>query len=815
MLFTAHGRAMSATLVPTGQRRCCNPYNRTDIRNHKMRAATAHSGRWLCGTCRQQCAREATRQNESQNDVLVGVHEPTGGEPEPAEIEQHQHESEDKLNFSMEASSDTEFEPIEMERQEIAQFLNKRLKRSHNSPFKKRYAFMKSYTARKVRQALSTLHKVYSARNSTDRRSCISRSSGRRSSSSGTRSSTRASSSSQINEDIVDIDSIEQLAQPLPCSPPPSPTRMENAAGFNTPNVEADDSAAPPALVAITDTVHQSRDASITTSATAGPQCSSTNLFDDNNDSIGSCSHNCNILNELVTKFQNASSQNDKMKILVIACASGLSDRLLTRSFGCCHKTVAKARRIYEKDGILAQPDPREYDRVPEEHKRLAKEFYNIDDFSSRPMTGTRDFVKGVPKRLLMLSLRELYVAFKVKYPEVKMGFSTFCDMRPKHCVFAGGRGTLNICVCLLHQNPKLMLEGARIFKLSETDASPMNSYQDVLRVMVCDMDSAECRLGRCARCPGAAALEARLTQLFAAHAITEVRYRQWETVDRCAMNTIVAPVEEFIAPLVEKMKKLRDHCFISKRQSRHAHMRKDTLKENEVLVQGDYSENFQMVAQDAPQGWHWSKTMATIHPFVVYYKEADTIKHFSHVVISNHHTHNTAAVHLFQGRLVQRIKEKVGPHITDITYFSDGCAAQYKNKSNFLNVTMHQKDFGMRAEWHFFATSHGKGPCDGVGGSVKRLAARACIQGSASIQTANELYEYIKVAMPDTVFDYTDIEEHERHEEELRARFAGARTLPGTQGFHCIKPREIGSVTAQCFSDSEDFKVALIKKFD
>ena len=29
----------------------------------------------------------------------------------------------------------------------------------------------------------------------------------------------------------------------------------------------------------------------------------------------------------------------------------------------------------------------------------------------------------------------------------------------------------------------------------------------------------------------------------------------------------------------------------------------------------------------------------------------------------------------------------------------------------------MHKKDFGMKAELHFFATSHGKNVCDGVWG--------------------------------------------------------------------------------------------------
>ena len=50
-----------------------------------------------------------------------------------------------------------------------------------------------------------------------------------------------------------------------------------------------------------------------------------------------------------------------------------------------------------------------------------------------------------------------------------------------------------------------------------------------------------------------------------------------------------------------------------------------------------------------------------------------------------------------------------------------------------------------MPAEWHFFATSHGKGPCDGVGGTVKRLAARASLQRPINnqITTPRQLFEF------------------------------------------------------------------------
>jgi len=39
--------------------------------------------------------------------------------------------------------------------------------------------------------------------------------------------------------------------------------------------------------------------------------------------------------------------------------------------------------------------------------------------------------------------------------------------------------------------------------------------------------------------------------------------------------------------------------------------------------------------------------------------------------------------------------------------------------KKNF-NLSYHKTDFGIEAKWVFFATSHGKQPCYGVGGKVK-----------------------------------------------------------------------------------------------
>ena len=68
-------------------------------------------------------------------------------------------------------------------------------------------------------------------------------------------------------------------------------------------------------------------------------------------------------------------------------------------------------------------------------------------------------------------------------------------------------------------------------------------------------------------------------------------------------------------------------------------------------------------------------------------------------------------------------------PQVKKLFCFSDVCRQQYKNCENFINLCLHKQDFGLDAEWIFFATSHGKSPCDGIGGSVKHHAAKRILQ--------------------------------------------------------------------------------------
>ena len=119
--------------------------------------------------------------------------------------------------------------------------------------------------------------------------------------------------------------------------------------------------------------------------------------------------------------------------------------------------------------------------------------------------------------------------------------------------------------------------------------------------------------------------------------------------------------------------------------------------------MQGNFAENFSYVVQDEIQTFHWENKQATLHPFVAYQRKEDgPLEHWNICVDCKEHS--TVTVFAFLKVVIEHLKTKF-PSVQKIHYFTDGCAGQYKNKNIFINLCHHKEDFGLAAEWNFFAT--------------------------------------------------------------------------------------------------------------
>ena len=107
------------------------------------------------------------------------------------------------------------------------------------------------------------------------------------------------------------------------------------------------------------------------------------------------------------------------------------------------------------------------------------------------------------------------------------------------------------------------------------------------------------------------------------------------------------------------------------------------------------------------------------------------------------------------------------------------------------LNLCRHKEDFGVDATWVFFATSHAKSPCDGIGGTVKRITARASLQRpySDQILDVSSMLDFCKTNIPAIEFIYISKERMGDVRLDLKERFALGQTIPGIRSYHFFKP--------------------------
>ena len=78
-----------------------------------------------------------------------------------------------------------------------------------------------------------------------------------------------------------------------------------------------------------------------------------------------------------------------------------------------------------------------------------------------------------------------------------------------------------------------------------------------------------------------------------------------------------------------------------------------------------------------------------------------------------------------------------------------------------------------MKASWNYFEVGHGKGPCDGIGGTAKRMADEAIKHGKVEIQDALDFYRWAKESQGESKVHYVfvskdDITKNAEHLSDL-----------------------------------------------
>lgn len=491
----------------------------------------------------------------------------------------------------------------------------------------------------------------------------------------------------------------------------------------------------------------------------------------------------------LVTDLQDKIKESNRslQKTLLTILPVEMTHKDVAKSFNVSERLVRQSRQLRSDEGIFAVPRQKVGKTLEKSVVDHVVNFY-LDDVGehSRIMPGMRDRVRigkneYAQKRLMLCNLRELYAQFKTEYPEDKVGFSKFCEMRPKQCILPGASGTHTICVCLIHQNFKLLLKACGL----------ECSCTDFISKIVCNVESKNCMFGICEKCRRDTTFSGVLAKLLFpddqddedGEAEDEYEYQEWLATDRATLVTKRAARSELIDLVESKLNLLLPHDFIAKQQSNYLKLRKRDLKAHEAIVQLDFSENYKYVVQDDIAQRYWNQEAVTIHPVVIYLNDNETVINKNMCFFTEDLKHDVSVVKLFIKKILEYVQKEF-PEVKDFEFFSDGCGGQYKNSEIFAFLPECEELFSINVKWNFFATSHGKSACDGIGGMIKRQAAIASLKRpyGDQIMTPKSLLKFCHENIKSVNCQHVDPEEIMSVRNGCKKE---AKTIPGTRSFH------------------------------
>lgn len=370
------------------------------------------------------------------------------------------------------------------------------------------------------------------------------------------------------------------------------------------------------------------------------------------------------------------------------------------------------------------------------------------DDLVSKMCPGKKDFVrKGKNKkqrRILLDTMKNLYTKFCEENQNIKIGYSTFVRCRPFWVTRPKARDR-ETCACITHENFEFLVSSLRAANVIKEQ-----SGRDVLKSLVCSAKNEKCISKLCKKCKNND-IEFKVYDKEA-----NLKYSKWKNIQeernikgtkknikRTVKMEIVAPVSEVIDMFKNALPVYKKHVFSMLHQANKLKKVRENLKEGELLLQIDFSQNYICKLGTEVQSMHFgaSKKQVSLHTGVMHYIDKEEVVCKSFCTVADNLDHQCHAVWAHMRPVLEDAAERL-PLTHTVHIFSDSPSSQYRNKGNLYLMRVMLPKFFKNLKvftWNFSEPGHGKGSMDGVGGAIKRTADDYVNHGN-DISTAAEL---------------------------------------------------------------------------
>ncbi len=470
--------------------------------------------------------------------------------------------------------------------------------------------------------------------------------------------------------------------------------------------------------------------------------------------------------NVLIRELRSKTQKSDSSRKAVFKAVTGRiiakyrCKTLLSQEIGMNRNRVSKII----KDGIDFSKKRRR--RVREKEKQKVVAFLERDD-NSRMQPGKRDTTKTdgvkVQTRVLTDYLGNLFEKYCSENVESKLSLATFCRLRPNYIQLSSFLRR-SVCLCTKHQNFALKLQALKregIVETTNPDAFIKN-HPNIEKSVLPE----------------------------------KITFSKWKKVtiegQKKKMKIVSEELgkDDFHKLWENEVTAFRRHSSIMKTQFLQGRILKENLPLHEIIIHMDFAENYSCKSAEEIQSAYWNSSQVTLHPMVVYYRDLESgdLRHQSFVAISDELSHSSSTVlaildHFFRDELdLPGCNE-----VQYVHYWTDSPTSQYRNRYIFDAISRHGDLFGCPATWNYFEAGHGKSVCDGLGGTVKRMADDAVRTCKFLIQDTEDFYQWARKSnLTEVRFFFVQKEECQTKLQTLED--IDFPTVKGTLKLHSVK---------------------------
>ena len=165
----------------------------------------------------------------------------------------------------------------------------------------------------------------------------------------------------------------------------------------------------------------------------------------------------------------------------------------------------------------------------------------------------------------------------------------------------------------------------------------------------------------------------------------------------------------------------------------------KASLTTNDLLVHVDFAESYRNDQQDEIQSAYFgNQSFSLFTSFCYYLTDTDNLGQKSVVVVTEKSDHNRITSMSCLKKVIETIETQCGKIFNNIVVWSDGMGAQFRSKFIFQHLAGNLFP-DKSLSWYYNERHHGKGPMDGVGGTIKNVIFRKMKSGHDVVYTPNQ----------------------------------------------------------------------------